>query len=314
MGSTVLTGPAMRGEQGWRGDTAVKRIVTAVLAATLRRFPDLRSEALSITLVLLNRRTPIGYAYRGDQLTYPASLVKLFYLVAAQAWLEAGRIARPAELEGALPAMIRQSSNDATAHVLDLLTRTTGGPALSPKAFSSWLSRRRAVNRYFARWGCPEFSHINLTQKTWSQGPYGREEESLALPGNRNRLSSDAVARLLLAIARGEAVSRKRSAAMRNLMERSTTGNDDKANPMNQVIGFLGEGLPAGSRLWSKAGWMSSVRHDGAIVRLPDGTRFVLVVFSRGMAQAQNRRLLPFIARQVVRRVGGRTQARKRRK
>ena len=44
--------------------------------------------------------------------------------------------------------------------------------------------------------------------------------------------------------------------------------------------GFFGEGLPPGSRLWSKAGWTSETRHDAAIVALPDGPRFILVAFT----------------------------------
>ena len=37
-----------------------------------------------------------------------------------------------------------------------------------------------------------------------------------------------------------------------------------------------------------------------AIVELADGTRFILVVMTYGAALAANRRLLPFIARQVA--------------
>jgi hypothetical protein len=125
----------------------------------------------------------------------------------------------------------------------------------------------------------------------------------VALPDNRNRLSSDAVARLLLAIRSGEAVSRRGARRIMALLERSIAEADDARDPANQVLGFLGEGLPEGARLWSKAGWTSSVRHDGAIVRLPDGREFILVVFLADRQLAGNRLLLPFIARQVVKRL-----------
>jgi beta-lactamase family protein len=125
----------------------------------------------------------------------------------------------------------------------------------------------------------------------------------VALPDNRNRLSSDAVARLLLAIRSGEAVSRRGARRMMALLERSIAEADDARDPANQVLGFLGEGLPEGARLWSKAGWTSSVRHDAAIVRLPGGREFILVVFLADRRLAGNRLLLPYIARQVVKRL-----------
>ena len=253
-----------------------------------------------MTLVLPNHGRVIGASLRGHRLIYPASVVKLFYLVAVQAWLEAGKLRPTAELRRALASMIGQSSNDATNHIVDLLTGTTSGPEMSQAAFTTWLERRRSVNRYFARWRCPEFAGINLTQKTWSEAPYGRERWArYAVAGNRNQLSTDSVARLLLAIARGQAVNRNRSAAMMELLSRPLPATSEHASPFDQVRGFLGEGLPQDCRLWSKAGWTSQVKHDAAIVRLPAGRNFILVVFTTGPTHAGSRRILPFIARQV---------------
>ena len=87
--------------------------------------------------------------HRGDVDLYPASVAKLPLLVAAHAWQEGGRLAPDAELDRALAAMIRESSNDATSHVVDCLTGTTSGPALHPAALQRFLARRRAVNRFF---------------------------------------------------------------------------------------------------------------------------------------------------------------------
>jgi beta-lactamase class A len=288
-----------RGERGWRADPSLAGVVARVVAASRARFPDLGADDLALTLVLPAGPKALGAAYRGDRPVYPASLVKLFYLVALEAWLAAGRLAPGRELAAAAAAMIGPSSNDATAHIVDLLTDTTGGPRLPDAALRRWVARRRAVNRYFAAWGCPEFARINLTQKTWAEGPYGRERQArYEIPDNGNRLTSDAVARLLLAIARGEAVSRRRCSAMLKLMARPLPA--DRADPFNQVTGFLGDGLPAGARLWSKAGWTSQTRHDATIVELPRGGKVILVVCTSAPALAANKRLLPFIARTVV--------------
>jgi hypothetical protein len=71
------------------------------------------------------------------------------------------------------------------------------------------------------------------------------------------------------------------------------------------VKGFLGEGLPAGSRLWSKAGWMSQARHDAAIIALPGGPRFVLVVFTEGARASADTRRLPAVAAEAARLLQG---------
>ena len=254
-----------------------------------------------MTVVVPWRGEVIGASLRGHRPIYPASVVKLFYMVAVQAWLETGRLRPSAELRSAMAAMIRQSSNDATSHIVDLLTGTTSGPDLPPAALKAWLARRRSINRYFAGWDCPEFAGINLTQKTWSEALYGRERQGrFAVPENRNLLSTDAVARLLLAIVRGEAVNRQRSLAMMKLLARPIPVKADPWVPFDQVLGFLGKGLPRGSRIWSKAGWTSTVKHDAAIVHLPNGRKFILAVFTSGNAQAHSKRILPFIARRVA--------------
>ena len=286
--------------RGWRRDQRLEGIVRGVVTAAGRRYPEARPADLALSLVVPCGREPAGFSHRGNAPGYPASLVKVFFMVAVHAWLQAGKLLRSHELEAALAAMIGSSSNDATAYIVDLLTATTSGPALDPPALRRWLGRRQAVNRYFAGWRRPELAGINLAQKTWYEAPYGRERQSCyEVPDNRNRLTSDAVACLLLAIASGEAVGRRRSAAMLELLARSP-GTADKGNPWNQVTGFLGEGLPAGAKLWSKAGWSSRTRHDSAIVELASGARFILVAMTFGRKLAENRRLLPFIAREVA--------------
>ncbi|MFO1056041.1 MAG: serine hydrolase [Dongiaceae bacterium] len=242
---------------------------------------------------------PLRVAHRAGVPVHPASLCKLFFLAAAQAWLETGRLEAGPELERALAAMIRESSNDATSYVLDRLTGTTSGPELAPAALAEWMVRRGAVNRHFQAAG-PFAAGCNLTQKTWADGPYGRERQGRAIdPHGGNRLSASAVADLLDAIAAGRAVSPARSAAMLALLERDL--DPARRAPGDQVEGFLGAGLPPGSRLWSKSGWTSTLRHDAALVALPGGVRFRLVVLTEGRAASADARALPALAAAVVR-------------
>ncbi|MDP4808888.1 MAG: class A beta-lactamase-related serine hydrolase, partial [Cyanobium sp. MAG_160] len=208
-----------------------------------------------------------GASWAGDRPRYPASVVKLVYLVAAEAWRQADLLADTPELRRALSDMIRDSSNDATSLVVDLLSGTTSGPALPPERMAHWLEQRQLVNRWLSELGWPELHGCNACQKTWGDGPYGRERDFYGSElENRNRLSTDAVARLLQAVLAAALVSPPACARMTALLARSLDPALRLADPENQVDGFIGEGLPLGSRLWSKAGWMSQARHDAAYV------------------------------------------------
>jgi hypothetical protein len=289
-----------------------------VLAATWAAFPQLAQHQIALTWIVYDEPVPVntgaaltpeefwrysmrGFAYRGAEPIYPASVVKLFYLVAIQEWLEKGMTQPSAELDRAICDMIVDSSNDATSLVMDVLSGTTSGPELPPGPFETWQYQRNIVNRYFQGLGWVELQSINVNQKTWCDGAYGREQAFLGdQRQNRNRLTTNATARLLHTIVGGVTVSSGRSQAMMSLMHRNLDPAWLAANPENQVTGFLGSGLPATAQLWSKAGWMSQVRHDAAYIEVPGLRPYLLVVFTEGSAQSQNEALLPFISQQVV--------------
>jgi beta-lactamase class A len=244
---------------------------------------------------------PRGASWAGDRQRYPASVVKLVYLVAAEAWLQQGLLEDDPELRRAMELMIRDSSNDATGLVLDLLSGTTSGPALPPERMATWVEQRQLVNRWLAGLGWPELEGVNACQKTWGDGPFGRERIFYGpQQENRNRLSAEATARLLDAVMASRLISPPACRRMQAVLERSLEPLDRAADPENQVDGFLGEGLPAEARLWSKAGWMSAARHDAAYVELEGQPPLLLVVFSEGNACARDEALLPEIARRLA--------------
>ena len=242
-----------------------------------------------------------GFSDRGNDRIYPASVVKLFYLVAIYEWLEKGMVQLTSELNRAIRDMIVDSSNDATSLVLDVLTGTTSGPELPPGPFETWQKQRNIINRYFQSLNWEELETINVNQKTWCDGPYGRERAFLGeLMENRNMLTTNAAARLLHSIIGGVAVSSKVSQAMMALMKRSLDPADLAADPENQVTGFLGGGLPLNANLWSKAGLTSTVRHDAAYIELPNLQPYLLIVFTEGKANSKNEEILPFVSAQFV--------------
>lgn len=244
------------------------------------------------------RQCGAGASWGGDRLHYPASVVKLVYLVAAEAWLQEGWLPDGPELRRALAAMVQHSSNDATSLVVDLLTGTTSGPELAGSLWHGWQSQRQLVNGWLQGLGWPELQGVNACQKTWEDGPYGRERQFYGQHlENRNALSCDGVARLLLAVMASALVSPPAAARMRGLLARSLEASDRAADPENQVDGFLGEGLPPGGRLWSKAGWMSQARHDAAYLEADGAPPTLLVVFSEGREAAADTLLLPAVTR-----------------
>lgn len=275
----------------------LQALVDEAARTALARFAGKKFEEKNLAITLIDLRDPqhpVQASSRGDERIYPASVVKLFYLAGAHRWLEDGKLKESEELNRALRDMIVESSNDATHYVLDVLTNTTSGGELPPAEMQEWTTRRNAVNRYFASLG---YTNININQKPWCEGPYGRERVFLGPKyENRNKLTTDATARLLTDIVLGRAVSPARSAKMMELLKRDFSGKSD--DPDAQAHGFTGIALAPGARLWSKAGWTSTTRHDAAYIELPDGARFVLVTFTTD--QAKEREIIPTVARVVI--------------
>lgn len=302
----LLLSISVSGQQTWATSGAasaevsdLQELVDRAARDAITKFADkkLTEAQLSITLIdLRDPHNPVTASFRGNERVYPASVVKLFYLVAVHRWLADKKIQETPELKRAVRDMIVDSSNEATQYVLDVLTHTTGGFELSPKEMVQWQYQRNAVNRYYSSLG---FTNINVNQKTFCEDAYGRERVSRGPNGeNRNKLTTNATARLLAHIVTGGAVSADRSAQMMELLKRDFTGaandNDDQGR------GFSGIALQAipGARLWSKAGWTSTTRHDAAYIELPGGAKFVLVTFTTD--HATEREIIPTVARVVI--------------
>lgn len=258
--------------------------------------PALKPEQLAVTVIDLRGATPVRAHYRGDERFYPASVIKLFYLAATHRWLEDGKIADTPELRRAMRDMIVDSSNDATNHLVDVLTGTTGGPELPADELKVWNEKRGVVTRYFVSLG---YQNVNANRKTWGDGPFGRESQDMkAHPPARNYLSTNDTARLLTEIATGRCITPARSAEMMELLARDpfTTSTD----PDSQSVKFTGPALTPGMKLWSKAGWVSWARHDAALIELPGGGRVIIVTFTDGREHAQNRAIIAAVARRVL--------------
>lgn len=281
-----------------QADSKLQALVDESARVTLAKFADkkLTESQLSITLIdLRNQQKPVTASYRGNERIYPASVVKLFYFAAVHRWLEDKKIQETDELKRAVRDMIVDSGNEATQYVLDVLTQTTSGYELPAREMEKWQHKRNVVNRYFTSLG---YTNINVNQKTFCEDAYGRDKVSRGPKGeNRNKLTTDATARLLAEIVTGRSVTPARSAQMMELLKRDYAGTTKDQD--DQGHGFTGIALKdTGAKLWSKAGWTSTTRHDAAYIELPSGAKFVLVVFTEH--HANEREIIPTVARVVI--------------
>src|ERR1700686_401313 len=304
LGAFLLLIVSARAQQRWQpqptsNTTNLKELVNLAAHTALEKFADkkLTEGQLSITLIDLRDPQHSSMAsFRGNERVYPASVVKLFYFVAVHRWLEDKKIQETDELKRAVRDMIVDSSNEATQYIVDVLTQTTGGYELPPKEMAAGQYKRNVVNRYYASLG---FKNINVNQKTFCEDAYGRERVSRGTNGeNRNKLTTDATARLLSEIVTGRAVTPARGSQMMELLKRDFSGTSKNAD--DQGHGFTGIALQGmtGPKLSSKAGWTSTTRHDAAYVELPNGAKFVLVTFTTD--HANEREIIPTVARVVI--------------
>jgi hypothetical protein len=274
-------------------DPSLEVAIRLASEATLKEYPKLGADNLAITIIDVTHPATIQRAdIRGDTPFYPASVVKLFFM--AETYHQ--KKESDPDVPRALHEMIRVSDNDATAYILDTISDTCSGPELEGRALNKFMEKRRVANHWFGSMGYD----ISAMAKPWSFGPFGRDTQVVG-PNkeNRNRATSNAVASLLLWIVRRHAVSPTASDAMMTLLARPLPPEKDE----NQVTEFIGEALPPGAKLWSKAGWMSEVRHDAAYFELSEigpnkGMKLILVVFTRGIAD--DKTLVPSIAKKVL--------------
>lgn len=93
--------------------------------------------------------------------------------------------------------------------------------------------------------------------------------------GIRNQVSARGLGNFLQKLDSGQIVGKAQSQRMIQIM---------LGQKFNDIIP---PGLPAGTPVAHKTGWVEGVRNDAAIVTLPDGKRYILVVLTSGLPDEQ---------------------------
>ena len=266
---------------------ALEQLLAKVAHETVSEFSGagLSDDGLSIAVIDLTGATPVSSfpsaAYRGDVSYYPCSVVKLCFLSYYAAQREAGKLADSPELSRALTDMITVSSNDATGFVVDSITGTTSGPEIADsREWDRWKAKRNVVNDWFRARG---YTNLNANQKTFCEDAYGREQAFREGGKNRNRMTAGEAARIFKEIARSEVAGPTLTDAMLRLLARDIAADKPFEEMEPEDARLAGQGLPAGSRLWAKSGDAYDFHHLVGRVALPNGSDFVIAVFTKGV-------------------------------
>jgi Beta-lactamase enzyme family len=267
------------------------------------------TDKLSITLINVKSGEIAGY--QQQELRFPASVLKMFWMVYVYGGLAEGILPDEAGFNVDLFRMIQQSSNDSASRIIDAVTGTKSGEKLSDEEYQNWKQRRMFLTEFFRKAG---YDGIILSQKTLSTSdrPKGRDGQMWddSPEPIRNRISSEHAARLMYEIVTGKAISPESSQKMLTWLARdlSPEGKEDttRFGGFNPIKGFFGEPLPEDIDFASKAGWTSSGRHEVAFVRTRDGkTAYILSVLASDESYSNDWHLFPDMSRFVFQRLGG---------
>jgi beta-lactamase class A len=298
------------GKTNFKPSAKLQKIVDLVVNYSVSQ--KLPTSALSVTLI--DTKTGEKADYNGSIERYPASVVKLFWLVAIYQQIGAGT-ANESALKSAIEQMIFKSDNQGASQVLDTITNTQSTSVeLSANELNAQKQQRQNLNEFFRQAGYS--ANINVSQKTFPipqenmMEPKGLDKQ---LRGDnpqkpiRNKLTTDDAARLMYEIVDAKAIAPETSKKMRDLLTRNTDPNFWKKQPpnpvdFNPIESFFGEGLPASKTedIVSKAGWTSASRQEVAFIKIKDKqTKYILAVFGDDAAYGKSKKVFPEISNLV---------------
>ncbi len=209
-------------------------------------------------------------AVEGDQLAYPASSVKLGFLVGAVHWCHEQDRA-PDCLDEFVRPMIVDSDNVATGEVVDRISGDPNAPAAGNDA-DAWIERRRYTERVLESAGLLGSQRLFTKTYPTNSGEEPAELERLAWQRlGRNAMTTNLAAAMMLNVSVGT-LEPQATDYMRSLLRR----------PASSGHSSLGGGLPPGSKHENKIGSAFDTLQDVMYAELPGGRRLVVAAFTNG--------------------------------
>ena len=273
----------------------------------------------SISISLIDVNTEEYAEYQQEKLRYPASVVKLFWMVMLYDQLQVGKIDNEVSFKTDIEDTIKKSDNESASRILDLITNTRSGSLLESEEYKQWKTDREKVNRFFSS---ADYKDINLSQKTFPipyinlYEPKGRDLQIRENPEQpiRNKISTQQASRLLYEIVTRQAVSSESSQKMLDLLTIDTATRRQKRNLknpnyFNSVRGFFSQSLPDDVDFAAKAGWTSQTRQETAYIATSDGkTAYILTIFAEDKTYARDWSIFPQMSHLVFKQMTARNQ------
>jgi hypothetical protein len=266
-------------------------------------------DTLSVTLI--DTQTNEKADYHGDLPRYPASIVKMFWLVITYQKIIRGEI-KEIKLLDAIENMIYKSENKAASQIIDTVTSTKSTVEKLPKdKFKTHRQRRIELSEFFKDAGYSE--EINVSQKIFpinneNVGNLNGFDRQLrgenAEEPIENKLTTNDTARLMYEIVKGKSVTAEASSKMKKLLTRNIDPGFWKKQPpnpveFNPIESFFGQGLSESKieNIVSKAGKTSRSRQEVAFIKSIDGkTQYILVVFGNDPIYGKSKNIFPEIS------------------
>jgi beta-lactamase class A len=293
----------------FRKSKALQSTVDA--AVNLAVSQGLPKKPLSITLI--NVKTGEYAEYQQEKSRFPASVIKMFWMVYLYGQIQNSRADETVFLPY-IDAMIKKSDNNAASTIIDSVTQTeTSVKNLKEEDYKDWLQKRNLLNTFFQKAG---YEKINISQKTYpitDKKIYEPQGADLRMRGNlqdpiRNKITTQQAARLLYEIYDFKAISPAYSERMANWLSIDAATRIEKReqqdpNVFNPVRGYFSESLPTDVYFGGKAGWTSGSRQEAAYIATRDGATYILVVFAEDRAYAYDWKIFPKISELVFKRM-----------
>ncbi|MGB3615887.1 MAG: serine hydrolase [Elainellaceae cyanobacterium] len=287
----------------FKGDRGTQEIVNEVVQ--LLRKEGFQTNGISISLVDFNSSSCCSYGgFLDDDLRYPASIVKLFWIAALYGQYNSGVLSETSLYNEYEYEMVHNSNNDAASRLIDIMTQTESGKNLVGDEYGAWKAKRDWVNDFFRG---ADYQALNITQKNFPTSsflePEGRDfqlrEDTFGSP-NRNYLTTRETARLLYEVHTEKCVSSKYSRRVKDYLRHSREEEQLQPTENSSIEGFFGQSIPSEADFFTKVGLTESSRQEAAIVDLPDGrSSYILVVFADGQEYSQDNDVFPTISRLV---------------
>ncbi|WP_204103114.1 MULTISPECIES: serine hydrolase [Spirulina sp. CCY15215] len=298
-----------------RHSQKLQSIIDEILRYQTTKGKSMPRNNISITLIDIQKQESANH--QGDIPRFPASVVKLFWMVIFYDQFSLDQAKYYNSLDDMEKMMIK-SDNKAASNVVDLISDAPSKAQEKGYEYKSWHQNRLQMNDFFKVAG---YTNINISQKPfpfpfpelgeYGKSPKGYEARMRGNPNNpiRNAISTDYAARLMYEIVEGKAVP-EHGTKMRQLLTRDLYYDWNQINPQmefNPVLRFFGEYLPSDITLVSKAGWTSRTRQEVAYISTGN-TEYILAIFlDEAPSYAQDITLFPKLSCLVFERMTERT-------